>query len=187
MDYISIVIIAIGLAMDAFAVSMAAGVSLKYFQVKPAFRVALFFGFFQAIMPYLGWLAGSSFSTSIASIDHWVVFFILLFIGGKMIYESFVITKAESSCDPNNIVTVFLLAIATSIDALAVGISFSLLNQQIIEPIIIIGLVTFILSLFGVYIGSKIGSIFENKIELLGGIILIAIGTKILLEHLMLF
>ncbi len=187
MDYISIVVIAIGLAMDAFAVSIAAGVSLKCFQAKPAFRVALFFGFFQAIMPYLGWLAGSSFSKSIALYDHWVVFFLLLFIGGKMIYESFIITKAESSCDPNNIINVFLLAIATSIDALAVGISFSILDQQIIEPIIIIGVITFVLTLFGVYIGSKIGSIFENKIEFLGGIILIAIGTKILLEHLLIF
>ena len=185
MDFVTIVIIAFGLAMDAFAVSIGIGVGMKCFKVKPAFKVALFFGFFQAVMPYLGWITGSSFNQYIAAYDHWVAFFLLLIIGGKMIYESFIIKDAESKFDSNNIITIFLLAIATSIDALAVGISFSILDLQILAPIIIIGIITFVLSLIGVYIGGHFGSIFENKIELLGGIILIGIGTKILLEHLL--
>jgi len=184
MDFITIFIIAVGLAMDAFAVSIASGVTLKCFQARPAFRVALFFGGFQAIMPVLGWLAGSSFKQYIEAYAHWVAFGLLAFIGGKMIYESFVIKDTESKCDPNNITTVFILAIATSIDALAVGLSFSVLQVQIITPVIIIGIVTFLLSLAGVYIGGKFGSLFENKIELLGGLVLIGIGVKILFENL---
>ncbi|MCF7792994.1 MAG: manganese efflux pump MntP family protein [Candidatus Cloacimonetes bacterium] len=185
MDFITIFVIAVGLAMDAFAVSIASGVTLKCFRAKPAFRVAIFFGGFQALMPVLGWLAGSTFHKYIQAFDHWVAFGLLVFIGGKMIYESFMITEAESKCNPNNIKTVFILAIATSIDALAVGLSFSVLNVAIIEPVIIIGIVTFILSLLGVYIGGKFGSLFENKIELIGGLVLIGIGIKILIEHLL--
>jgi manganese efflux pump family protein len=184
MDFITIFVIAVGLAMDAFAVSIASGVTLKCFQAKPAFRVALFFGGFQAIMPVLGWLAGSSFKKYIEAYDHWVVFGLLAFIGGKMIYESFVIKEAESKCDPNNLTIVFILAIATSIDALAVGLSFSVLQVDIITPVIIIGIVTFVLSFLGVYLGGKFGSIFENKIEFIGGIVLIGIGLKILVQHL---
>ena len=185
MDFITIVVIAVGLAMDAFAVSIASGVTLKKFQALPAFRIALFFGGFQAIMPVLGWLAGSSFKQYIEDYAHWVAFSLLAFIGGKMIYESFVIKEAASKCDPNNLTTVFILAIATSIDALAVGLSFSVLQVQILTPVIIIGIVTFLLSLAGVYIGGKFGSIFENKIEFWGGLVLIGIGLKILLEHLL--
>ncbi len=184
MDFITIFVIAVGLAMDAFAVSIASGVTLKCFQVKPAFRVAVFFGGFQALMPVLGWIAGSSFQKYIQAFDHWIAFGLLSFIGGKMIYESFVIKEAESKCDPNNLTTIFILAIATSIDALAVGLSFSVLRVQIITPVIIIGIVTFLLSLVGVYIGGKFGSLFENKIELIGGLVLISIGSKILVEHL---
>lgn len=185
MDFITIIVIAVGLAMDAFAVSIASGVTLKCFQTRPAFRVAIFFGGFQALMPVIGWLAGSTFQNYIQAYDHWVAFGLLAFIGGKMIYESFVITEAESKCDPRNLTTVFMLSIATSIDALAVGLSFSVLNVHIIEPVVIIGIVTFLLSLLGVYIGGKFGALFENKIELIGGIVLIGIGIKILLEHLL--
>ena len=184
MNFITIIIIAIGLAMDAFAVSIASGVTLKRFKARPALRVALFFGGFQALMPVLGWLAGTSFQHYIAAFDHWVAFGLLTFIGGKMIYESFLIEKTENNCDPNNLATVFILAIATSIDALAVGLSFAVLNIQIIQPVIIIGVITFLLSLLGVYLGGKFGSLFENKIELIGGIVLIGIGFKILIEHL---
>lgn len=184
MDFITIFVIAVGLAMDAFAVSIASGVTLKCFQAKPAFRVAFFFGGFQALMPVIGWLAGSTFYKYIQAFDHWIAFGLLSFIGGKMIYESFVIKETESKCDPRNLEMVFLLAIATSIDALAVGLSFSVLKVVIIFPVIVIGLVTFILSFTGVYIGGKFGSIFENKIELIGGLVLIGIGIKILIEHL---
>ena len=184
MNFVTIIIIALGLAMDAFAVSIASGVTLKCFKIGPALRVALFFGGFQALMPVLGWLAGSTFQHYIAAFDHWVAFGLLTFIGGKMIYESFIIEKTENKCDPNKLGIVFVLAIATSIDALAVGLSFSVLQVQIVNPVIIIGVITFLLSLLGVYIGGKFGSIFENKIELIGGIILIGIGVKILIEHL---
>jgi len=184
MSFITIMIIALGLAMDAFAVSITSGVTMRCFETRPALRVAIFFGGFQALMPVLGWLAGSSFQKYIAAFDHWIAFGLLVFIGGKMIVESFFIEKTEDKCDPNNITTVFILALATSIDALAVGLSFSVLDVQIIYPAFIIGIVTFLLSLLGVYIGEKFGSLFENKIEFIGGVILIGIGVKILIEHL---
>jgi putative Mn2+ efflux pump MntP len=185
MDLISIFVIALGLAMDAFAVSITSGVTLKLFRAKSALRLAVFFGGFQAIMPFLGWLAGSTFHNYIQAFDHWIAFGLLSFIGSKMIYESFLIETAENKCDPDKIATIFLLAIATSIDALAVGLSFSILQVAILLPIIIIGLVTFSLSLAGVYIGVKFGSWFENKMEFIGGVVLIGIGIKILLEHLL--
>ncbi|MDN5354981.1 MAG: hypothetical protein PWQ09_1737 [Candidatus Cloacimonadota bacterium] len=185
MDIFSIIVIAIGLAMDAFAVSIASGVTIRCFKQRIAFRVAFFFGFFQAIMPVLGWLAGNSFRIYITSFDHWIAFGLLLFIGGKMIYESFYLEEKQKSCNPENILILFTLAIATSIDALAVGLSFSILNLNIIEPILIIGVITFVLSYIGVFIGDKFGSLFENKIEIIGGLVLIGIGIKILLEHLL--
>lgn len=184
MNHLTIIVIALGLAMDAFAVSIASGVSLKCFKANLAFRVALFFGGFQAIMPLIGWLAGSSFSQHIEAYDHWIAFGMLSVIGGKMIYESTVIAEVESKCDPQNLLILFGLAIATSIDALAVGLSFSMLNVSIIEPVLVIGVITFVLSFVGVYLGDKFGSFFENKMEIIGGIILILIGTKILLQHL---
>lgn len=184
MNHTSIIIIALGLAMDAFAVSIASGVSLKCFKANLAFRVALFFGGFQAIMPLIGWLAGNSFSRYIEAYAHWIAFGMLAIIGGKMIYESTVIDEVESKCDPRNLGILFVLAVATSIDALAVGLSFSMLQVSIIEPVLVIGIITFILSFAGVYLGDKFGSLFENKMEIIGGIILILIGIKILLEHL---
>jgi putative Mn2+ efflux pump MntP len=186
MDLITIVFIALGLAMDAFAVSIASGVTLKKVRLRYAFRVAFFFGGFQALMPLLGWLAGSSFSSYIAAFDHWVAFGLLTFIGGKMIYESTVLKEAEKKTDPRNLTILFILAIATSIDALVVGLSFSFLNVTIIEPVIIIGVITFLLSFAGVYIGARTGSFFENKIEIIGGVILIGIGLKVLIEYLLL-
>lgn len=184
MSHLTIIVIAIGLAMDAFAVSIASGVSLKCFKANLAFRVALFFGGFQAIMPLIGWLAGKSFSQYIEAYDHWIAFGMLSIIGGKMIYESTVIDEVESKCDPHNLLILFGLAIATSIDALAVGLSFSMLSVSIVEPVLVIGVITFVLSFAGVYIGDKFGSLFENKMEIIGGVILILIGTKILLQHL---
>jgi len=184
MNLVTITIIAFGLAMDAFAVSIASGVTLKRVRLSYALRIALFFGGFQAVMPLIGWLVGSSFSSYIAAFDHWVAFGLLAFIGGKMIYESTILKEAEKKTDPRKLIVLFVLAIATSIDALAVGLSFSVLQVQIVNPVIIIGVVTFLLSFLGVYLGGKFGSIFENKIEFIGGIILIGIGLKILIEHL---
>lgn len=183
MDILSILFIAIGLAMDAFAVSVASGCVIKKLKLKHAVKIGIFFGGFQAIMPVVGWLSGLTVKNYIQSFDHWVAFGLLSVIGGKMIWESFQLEKEEYS-DPLKSSRLLLLAIATSIDALAVGITFAVLKISIILPVIIIGVITFILSVAGVYLGNKTGHLFEKKIELLGGFILIGIGVKILIEHL---
>lgn len=185
MDFVSIILIALGLAMDAFAVSIASGVTIKNIKAKHALKIGLFFGAFQAIMPVIGWLAGLSLKNFISSFDHWVVFGILCFIGAKMIYESTKLKEEKQDNDPLNGFVLLILAIATSIDALAVGISFAFLKIAIFTPVLVIGGITFILSFCGVYIGDRLGHFFESKIEVLGGIILIGIGTKILLEHIL--
>lgn len=172
--------------MDAFAVAVTSGFILKKMKFYHAFKIALFFGGFQAIMPVLGWLAGLTVKDYIQAFDHWIAFGLLLFIGGKMIYESFKIKEEEEKeCDPTRFGNLLLLAIATSIDALAVGITFAFLKISILSPVIIIGCVTFILSLTGVYVGNRVGHFFENKLELFGGLVLIGIGVKILIEHLL--
>jgi len=184
MSIITIILIALGLATDAFAVSIASGVIIKRLNITHALRIALSFGLFQAFMPIIGWLAGITLRNFIAGTDHWIAFGLLTFIGCKMIYESTKIEKIEKEFDPLNFYVLMLLSIATSIDALAVGLSLSLLKIFIVTPSIIIGGVTFLLCLAGVYIGEKFGHFFEKKIEIFGGIILIGIGIKILLQHL---
>lgn len=183
MDIITIVAIAFALAMDAFAVSIASGAAYKQLRVRHALRMAVFFGGFQALMPLVGALAGLSFKEYIADYDHWVAFFILAAVGGKMIYESFKITEAEKNSSPSNILVLLALSVATSIDALAIGITLSLVAGSIVIEVIVIGLVTFMLSYIGVMLGKRFGHIFENKIEAIGGLVLIALGVKILLEH----
>ncbi len=184
MGLITIIVIAIGLAMDAFAVSIVSGAAYKRLHTKHALRIAVFFGGFQAIMPLIGSLAGLSVKQHIADYDHWVAFGLLAAVGGKMIYESFKIKPAQANRSPANIPVLLVLSVATSIDAFAVGITLSLITASIAVAVTIIGLVTFVLSYLGVFIGKKFGHFFENKIEALGGIVLIAIGLKILLEHL---
>lgn len=183
MDIVSIIFIAVGLAMDAFAVSITSGIAIRKLKVNHAIRIALFFGSFQAIMPVLGWFSGLALKGFISSVDHWIAFGLLSFIGCKMIYESFKVEEGDRT-SPLNIGILFILSIATSIDALAVGISFAFLGISIVTPVIVIGVITFILSLSGVFIGNKFGHLFEKKVEVLGGLILIGIGIKILLEHL---
>jgi manganese efflux pump family protein len=188
MELLHIFLIAIALSMDALAVSVVNGCIIKNLNFKHALRIAFFFGLFQAVMPLAGWAAGLYFRTYIEKIDHWIAFVLLLFIGGKMIYESTIIKKdvCEIGAKKKNCLdftTLILLSIATSIDALAVGISFSILNINIIEPILIIGAVTFVMCFFGVLIGDKIGHFFEDKLEIAGGVILILMGFKILFEH----
>ncbi|UCG90886.1 MAG: manganese efflux pump [candidate division WOR-3 bacterium] len=183
MDIIAIIFIALGLAMDAFAVSVTSGLTIKNLQIKNALKIALFFGAFQAIMPIIGWLAGLSVRDLIAGFDHWVAFGLLCFIGSRMIYESIKPEQNKTPIDPLNIFVLLLLSIATSIDALAVGLSFAFLDISIATPVIIIGIVTFILSYIGVSTGARIGHFFERKIEIVGGLILIGIGVKILIEH----
>ncbi len=184
MGLFTIIIIAVGLAMDAFAVSIVSGAAYKQLKIKHAFRLAVFFGGFQALMPLIGSLAGLSIKQYIANYDHWVAFALLSAVGCKMVYESSKIKPDDKNFDPSNIFTLLILSIATSIDALTVGITLPLLALSLIKAVIIIGLITFLLSYIGVSVGRKFGHFFESKIEALGGLVLIALGAKILLEHL---
>jgi len=171
--------------MDAFAVSIVTGAAYQQLKIKHALRMALFFGGFQAIMPLVGSLAGLSIKAYVIPYDHWVAFGLLCATGGKMIYESFKIKTAEQNVNPANIFILLVLSFATSIDALAIGITLSFLRVSLVMAVSIIGLVTFVLSYLGVFIGKKFGHFFEHKIEALGGIVLVSIGLKILLEHLL--
>ena len=182
MDFITILFIGIGLAMDASAVSLAKGMSLDKDQVKKyAFILALTFGFFQALMPAIGYFTGSHFAEYIQSIDHWIAFILLSLIGINMIHEE---KEDEAKIHSIPFKNILLLAIATSIDALAVGVSFAFLKVNLFLAITTIGITTFILSFVCVLFGKKLGSLFEKYAEYLGGIILILLGIKILIEHL---
>jgi len=185
MDLLTILAIALADAMDCFAVAVASGIAIKQSKVRHALRMALFFGVFQAVMPVLGWAGGRSVAELIAPWDHWAVFGVLAFLGGKMIYESFRMDAAERPTGPPSITVLLVLSVATSIDALAVGFSFALLGVAIILPAIIIGAVAFVLSLVGVAVGDRLGHFFEKRIEAVGGVVLIAIGVKILLQRLL--
>jgi putative Mn2+ efflux pump MntP len=184
MELPTVLFIAVGLAMDALAVSVVAGSVYQQLHVRHAVRMALFFGGFQALMPVIGSLAGLGLRAYISAYDHWIAFGLLAFVGGKMIYESFAIESAEKNLDPSSVMVVLTLSVATSIDALAVGVTLSLLGRSILSAAVVIGLVTFGLSYAGVQIGKRFGHIFESKIEIIGGLILIGIGVKILIEHL---
>lgn len=183
-----LLLIALGLSMDAFAVSVASGATMKRLHLPNALKMGLFFGGFQALMPVLGWAAGLSARSFMSGWDHWIAFGLLAAIGGKMLWEAFKI-KEEEECGgpktcPFDTGTLTVLAIATSIDALAVGITFSVLSVSIITPVLVIGLITFAMSVGGVKIGSAGGHFFEHKMEAAGGVVLIVIGLKILLGHL---
>lgn len=190
MTGLEIWLLAIGLAMDCFAVSIASGILLKRMQLRPMLVMAFFFGLFQALMPLLGWIGASFFSHLIENIDHWIAFVILLFLGGRMVLESFKDEDCKQEFDPTKLKVVLALAVATSIDALAVGVSFAFLGirdcSAIISPICIIGFVSFVLSMIGLMFGIRFGCGIARKLkaELWGGIILILIGVKILIEHL---
>jgi putative Mn2+ efflux pump MntP len=174
--------IAFGLSMDAFAVAITKGLCLSRMRYKYALITGLFFGGFQALMPLIGYFLGKQFEDYLTSIDHWIIFALLLLIGINMILESR--KEEKEKCDTLNIKNMTILSLATSIDALAVGITFAFLHTNIIAGITVIGLTTFVLSFFGVVIGNMFGSRFKSKAEIAGGIILILIGTKILFEHL---
>ena len=183
MSIFELFLLAVGLSMDAFAVSVCKGLSVKQLKPKHALLAGLYFGGFQALMPVIGYFAGSYFADIISSYDHWIVFILLLLIGGNMIKESF--EKDEDDLnDSFDFKTMLLLAIATSIDALAVGVSFAFLKVNIIYAALFIGVTTFILSAVGIKIGNIFGTRYRSKAELAGGIILILIGLKVLLEHL---
>jgi putative Mn2+ efflux pump MntP len=185
MDLISMTGIALALAMDAFAVSIASGVIIKRHHLTHAIKFGFYFGFFQMFMPMIGWYGGSFFQNFIGQYDHWIAFILLSFIGIKMIKEANEMDYAERS---ENYFTAYILlglAVATSIDALAVGLSFAFLGIDIAMPALFIGIVTFLFSFVGVLLGKKVGHIFEKKIEILGGVVLIIIGLKILIQHLL--
>lgn len=192
MSGMEIWLVAIGLAMDCFAVSIASGILLKRVRLRPMLVMAFFFGLFQALMPLVGWIGAGLFSHLIENIDHWIAFGILAFLGGRMIKESFEDEECRHEYDPTRLQVVLTLAVATSIDALAIGVSFAFLGvkglSDILPPVGIIGLVSFGLSLAGLLIGIRFGCGIARKLraELWGGIILVFIGTKILIEHLFL-
>lgn len=180
---LEIFLLAFALSMDAFAVSIGLGVKSQNFSKSLAFKVALLFGFFQALMPLFGYLASIGLGTFITSIDHWIAFALLGVIGGKMLYESFQEgTEEEITVITNKVL--LMLAIATSIDAMAAGFTLNLIDINPFLSMLIIGVVTFVFSFLGVFIGTKGGTFLEDKAEKIGGIILIGIGLKILIEHL---
>ena len=179
---IELIILSVALSMDAFAVSLGLGAKQATINRPLALKVGLLFGFFQGFMPLVGYFAGIGLSSFIESVDHWIAFILLALIGGKMIYESFgEPVEEEISIITNKVL--LLLAIATSIDAMAAGFTLTLMATAITTSVFIIGLTTFVFSYGGLLIGSKGGAFLESKAELLGGIILIAIGLKILIEH----
>lgn len=182
MGMIELFLLAVGLSMDAFAVSVCKGLSVRQLKLKHALLAGLYFGGFQALMPVIGYFAGSYFADFISAYDHWIVFVLLALIGGNMIKEAF--EQEENLNDSFDFKTMLLLAVATSIDALAVGVSFAFLQVNIIYAAAFIGVITFILSAIGIKIGNVFGSRYKAKAEIIGGIILILIGFKVLLEHL---
>ena len=186
MDLLTPVLIGIGLSMDCLAVAIACGTSLKAGRWKVALVAGLAFGGFQAGMTIIGWAAGASFIGIISPFDHWVAFFLLAGIGVKMIYEA---TKDECGEERVNLLhlpSLLTLSFATSIDALAVGLSFAFLQTSVVFPAAIIGAVTFVFSVSGILVGERLAGLFGRKIEILGGVILIAIGLRVLIEHLFL-
>lgn len=183
MSIYEIALIGTGLAMDAFAVSICKGLSMKKMSWKKAIIIALYFGAFQGLMPVLGYFLGTTFESLVTQIDHWIAFVLLVFIGSKMIRDAF--SYEENNLNDNvDFKSMVILAIATSIDALAVGITFAFLKTDIMISALIIGIITFLVCILGVKVGNKFGGKYEQKAEVTGGIILIIMGLKILLEHL---
>lgn len=185
--FIELLLMGIGLAMDAFAVSVCKGLAMRKVNKKQAVVIGLIFGGFQALMPFIGWMLGIQFEGYITSIDHWIAFVLLGFIGGKMIVEAISPEDGNVAIEqmdpPLDFREMLILAIATSIDALAVGITFAFLDYPIVEAVSIIGVVTFIISIGGVYAGNFFGNKYKNKAAFAGGLILVLLGLRILLTH----
>ena len=180
----TIVLIAIGLAMDALAIATATSVALRTVSARQVFRLGFHLGLFQALLPIIGWYGGRSLSRVIGGVDHWIAFGLLAFVGGKMIYESFGDETARASRgDPTRGWSLLVLSLATSIDALAVGLSFAVLKVDIWYPVVIIGVVTSLLTVAGMLIGSRLGRHFGQWFEILGGAVLLTIGLKIVFQH----
>lgn len=184
MELFTIFLIAVSLSFDTFAVSISSGLALPKINLRNAVRIAGILAFFQALMPVAGWLAGKGFSELIKDYDHWIAFILLVILGGKMIYESLVNGTEERNFNPLDLKVCILMAIATSIDALVVGVSFAFLEFRIVVSTLMIGLVTFVVSLLGIFFGRKVGARLGKRMEIVGGLMLVLIGLKILLEHL---
>ena len=183
MSLLTLFVTAVGLSMDAFAVAICKGLAMKKLSWKNAFIIGLWFGGFQALMPTVGYLLGTRFEHYVTSIDHWIAFVLLALIGANMIREA-LSKEEENASDAVDVKTMFLLAVATSIDALAVGVTYAFLQVRIVPAVSFIGLTTFVLSIVGVKIGNVFGLRYKAKAEIAGGVILLLMGTKILLEHL---
>ncbi len=184
MDPLSTLLLAVGLAMDSFTVSICSGMTMNPLRLRHAVRIAFAFGLFQALMPVLGWFGGLAFRQFITAYDHWVAFALLAAIGGKMIHESFQGDACERTIDVASLSVLLVLSVATSIDALAVGLSLSFIDVPIAAPVITIGAVTALLCLGGVYVGRRCGSLLHSRALLLGGLILVGIGLRIVISHL---
>ncbi len=184
MDIVTLLFIAVGLAMDAFSVAITDGITIKKIKFANAIKIALFFGVFQFGMLFLGNLLGGTFAKYIEVVDHWIAFVLLMFIGGKMFFDAMKGDEEEASENPLSFKTLIILAIATSIDALAVGVSIVTMTESILFAASVVGIVAFLFSFAGVYIGNKCGDLFGNRAEIIGGIVLMGIGVKILIEHL---
>ena len=186
MGIFELILISLSLSMDAFAVSVTLGLSVKNPKTSEVFIPAIYFGFFQALMTSIGYFAGSLFAVRIQNLDHWIVFILLSLIGGKMIWESFSKDEQKLEGNPFQFIKMLILAIATSIDALAVGLTLPFFNINILYAALLIGFITFFVSILGVKIGKIFGIRFKSKAEFVGGLILVALGIKILIEHLFL-
>ncbi len=182
-EFITLFVLAVGLSMDAFAVAVCKGLAMKKMSWKNAVIVGLWFGTFQALMPVIGYFLGVSFADRIKSVDHWIAFVLLALIGGNMIREAFGKEEERASADLD-VKTMFIMAVATSIDALAVGVTFAFLDQNMPLAVSLIGVTTFMLSMLGVKVGNLFGVKYKSKAEFIGGLILILLGAKIFLEHL---
>ena len=185
--FVELFLIGVGLSMDAFAVSVCKGLGMSRLNIRQAAVISLFFGGFQALMPLIGWALGSQLADLITPIDHWIAFALLAFVGGKMLWDAFHEDDEELSCPADgklDLRELVMLAIATSIDALAVGITFAFLRVDIVMSVGLISATTFVLALAGVVVGHRFGARYEKAATIAGGIVLVLIGTKILLEHL---
>ncbi len=184
MDTLTLIGVALGLAMDALAVALATGLALGEVSARQTFRLAFHFGLFQFLMPVIGWMAGLTIERWIAGYDHWLAFGLLAAIGGKMIYESLTaMADARDRRDPTRGMSLVVLSIATSVDALAVGISLGVLHVRIWYPAVVIGIVACALTAAGMHAGRRLGAAFGRRMEIVGGLVLIGIGVKILLSH----
>lgn len=185
MTFIEVMLIALGLAMDAFAVCLGAATTGFIRGPRPVFRLAFHFGLFQALMPVLGWLAGTTISRYISAFDHWIAFALLAFVGGRMVRSGLDKSSECHEVDPSRGGTLIMLAIATSIDAFAIGLSLAMLKVAILYPAVVIGVVAAALSLVGIFLGHRLGCAFGKRMELIGGLLLIGIGLRVVVTHML--